>query len=284
MAAQEMAYFKFVSALIDSGIWAEMSPAARALYPVLLRFSDRNFKPVYPGTQTLLKLTGFKQKSSLRKARRELVELGLISVTEGTGRKNSYYHFRFDWGDSTAPPSGLQKPPPAVSPSAPPGGISGPGRGAQEDPAYNQIHISINNHVPDSRSAEGEDTSREAFLVRRFGQKSVDLARSECNLAGIPPTTANLEKILYRHDGGRGTSWAQVEKLLSEKISPGSLDAIREAFREESGGVLLFSDALPGFLKNILRQVSDSIFFEPGEPGEPVLTRRQFWKGADTEL
>jgi len=47
----QLTYFIFVCELIDAGIWAEMSPAARTLYPVLLRFSDRNFSPVYPGSK-----------------------------------------------------------------------------------------------------------------------------------------------------------------------------------------------------------------------------------------
>ena len=95
MSAGELQYFKFITDVIRSGTWARLSSAARALYPVLLSFTDRHFSPVYPGSNRLLELTGFKQKSSLRKAREELQEAGLILVKKGSGRTNSTYHFIF---------------------------------------------------------------------------------------------------------------------------------------------------------------------------------------------
>jgi len=86
---KDLPYAKLVVALFDSGLWARMSAAARALYPALLRFSDGQFKPVFPGTTVLLKMTGFKQKSTLRRAREELVELGLIQFRAGAAGKTA---------------------------------------------------------------------------------------------------------------------------------------------------------------------------------------------------
>ena len=133
MKAHELPFFKVVTPLIDSGVWGRMSAAARTLYPVLLRFSDGSFKPVYPGSRLLLKLTGFKQKSSIRKARNELIELGLVSVTTGSGRKNTCYHFRFDAltapGVATQYTPRRQKSAPQGHPQGLPGGVRRPSRG-----------------------------------------------------------------------------------------------------------------------------------------------------------
>lgn len=308
MTANELPYFKFVSALIDSGLWAIMSPAARALYPVLLRFSDRHFKPVYPGTRTLLKLTGFKQKSSLRKARNELVELGLVSVTTGTGRRNTCYHFRFDCipqGDlratlrgSSPQPAEEQAPPPTAPSAARPGGSDDPSR-------YNQIHISINNHVQDGPTGESEGAPRStqsrvdgaeqgggsaaeriAFLERRFGQRALELARSECELAGLEATPELLEKILYREPVKPQVSWAEMESMLARKISPGSLDLIRAAFIGERDGLLIFADALPDHLRILLERASGRVFFEPQSAlaSAPGSDRRSFWNSAGGAL
>lgn len=86
--------------LIDSGVWAKLSTTARTLYPVLCRFSDETFKPVWPGTEELLRLTGFQTKKSLQNAKKELVENGLLDVVNGSGRTSSRYYFRFDYPNS----------------------------------------------------------------------------------------------------------------------------------------------------------------------------------------
>jgi hypothetical protein len=292
MTAHDLPYFKFVSPLIDSGTWARMTSAARTLYPVLLRFSDASFKPVYPGTRLLLKLTGFKQKSSLRKARRELSELGLISMTTGSGRKNTCYHFRFDFeGDSKAPPWGVR----AVSAGgsgAPSRGVPGASAGGEADASqYNKIHISINNNVqehnkggaaaeppPEHHAQIEQDADRIAFFERRFGREMVDLAISECDLAGMPATAENIARLLYREAPRGGTSYAELARALQARISPGSFEMIEGAFREEREGLLVFADSLPGHLRVLLQRMCDQVFFEPER--EPAATRRDFWAGA----
>lgn len=86
--------------IIDSGTWGKLSSGARTLYPVLCKFTDETFKMVWPGTETLLKLTGFKTKKSLQDARKDLEKNGLISYSAGTGRTSTRYHFRFDYPGS----------------------------------------------------------------------------------------------------------------------------------------------------------------------------------------
>ena len=269
--SREFPYLKLVSPLIDSGLWASMSSAARTLYPVLLRFSDGKFKPVYPGAHTLLKLTGFKQKSTLRKARRELVTIGLISVTEGSGRTNTVYHFRFDTlGVTEAPLSGASPTPAGGSQEPLRGSPRAIGAGQSETSPYNQIHISINNNVQDG------DESGLKGLRKEFGERPVELALSECNLAGLSPTEENLRKILYRGGPGAEPSWPDLVRTLAERISPGSLSMIQENFREVRHGVFIFSDRLPDYLKTLLRQICPGVFFEP-EP-ETVTSSGAFWR------
>lgn len=289
MKAHEMPFFKIVSPLIDSGIWARMSAAARTLYPVLLRFSDGSFKPVYPGSRVLLKLTGFKQKSSIRKARNELIELGLVSVTTGSGRKNTCYHFRFDTlGDMLAPPR-VSAESSAEGSAAIPGGVAPAFSGDPEStPQYNKIHISINNNVQSEeeggaqsqeakeQSTAAADRERIEFFERRFGREMVDLAISECELAGMPATADNVSRVLYQNSPKGEASIEELLQALRSRISPGSLQLIEEQFLETRAELLIFSSALPGHLQALLRRMSDQILFEQST----ARTRKDFWAGA----
>ena len=97
-------FIKFMTDIIDSGAWASLSPAAKTLYPVLLKFSDQYFKDVWPSTSLLLKLTGFKSKKTLIVAKRELSSAGLLYFKPGTGRTNSKYIFSFNYEGSKIAP------------------------------------------------------------------------------------------------------------------------------------------------------------------------------------
>ena len=157
-------YLAIMSDILDSGTWAKMGPAAKALYPVLCKFSSHTFKPVWPGTDELLRLTGFKTKKSLQEAKKELVQLGLLHVVAGTGRTSSHYYFRFDYPNSrvdieahranTVSRRGIQE--------SPPGGYSNPLQGgAGVLPNHINIHINklpqtTNNNNPDLSSLLNE--------------------------------------------------------------------------------------------------------------------------------
>lgn len=93
-------YLAMMSDILDSGVWANLGPAAKALYPVLCKFSNHTFKEVWPGTDELLRLTGFKTKKSLQEAKKELTAAGLIHSVPGSGRTPSRYYFRFDYKGS----------------------------------------------------------------------------------------------------------------------------------------------------------------------------------------
>lgn len=261
MSADELQYFKFVSDIIRSGLWAGLSPAARALYPVLLSFSDRHFSPVFPGSNRLLELTGFKQKSSLRRAREELQEAGLIIVRTGSGRTNSTYHFIFDslQGDG-APPRGANRQLPREAERTPQPVDPGTLRGAAEQGAYNQIHISIQN---------------QSEPVPRPGEW--DKARNECLMAGIPPTNENVQKILSREQGTGPMAWNQVLDELRGKMSDGSLGLLQGCFLGEQNGWIRLSDEVPEYLKTILLQICDQILFEPEQRPGVTTERHRHW-------
>lgn len=277
MSAEDLPFFKFVSAVIESGLWGRMSSAARTLYPVLLRFSDRNYKEVYPGSQRLLELTGFRQKSTLRKARQELVKLGLISVTTGSGRRSTHYAFRFDFVErgKGAPPWVAESRSSGDHLGGPLGGENDERAGRHGRPPYNQIQISINNHPAGATPAN--EQSRLDFLNRRFGSHALELARNECALTGASPTAANLEMILYRSPGSSPTGWSTLETMLASKISAGSMALIRNAFLGEKAGLLVFSDDLPGQLKVLLERTGERVFFEP-TPVSADQSRRSYWR------
>ncbi|MBI3396589.1 MAG: helix-turn-helix domain-containing protein [Spirochaetia bacterium] len=267
MGGQDLPYFKFVTALIDSGLWATMSPGARALYPVLLRHSDRNFKAVFPGTARLLKLTGFKQKSSIRKARQELIDLGLIATAPGYGGRTTYYTFRFDWERGTQAPQGGALSAHRVGHSdASDQGDSAPSGGVSGQPTYNQIHISINNNVPGADLEAALDT-----LKKRFGSLAVANAVNACGQSGLEVTPANVEKILYR-DGPspKSISWSELIGSLARKVSPGSIRTLEDAFLAETADSIFVSDEISDHLKWILNQSSTRIRFVPPADSEAM--------------
>ncbi len=99
-------YIRLMTDIIDSGVWANLSSAAKTLYPVLLKFSDYSFKPVWPNTETLMRLTGFKTKKSIVQAKKELTEAGLLFHVPGSGRTSTRYHFSFHYEGSKITPLG----------------------------------------------------------------------------------------------------------------------------------------------------------------------------------
>ena len=238
MSAENLLYFKFISNIILNGCWAKLSSSARTLYPVLLSFSDRNFKPVWPGTRRLLELTGFKHKETISKARKELSTFGLITYTLGTGRKNTIYQFCFNLelqsgaGADANSTHGSDYLSSRVLPQSDGGAESGLGYGVgSSSPPYNQIHISIDNYLGSNKN----ETKYKKF-------------KEETN----KENTKN-----FKSEFG---DWKEIKKELSKKISPQSLDLICKAFIMQKNNVYIFKDNLPDYLKTHLRRVCNVLF------------------------
>ena len=281
----KLTFFKFATIIVESGLWAKMSATAKSLYPVLLRFSDQHFKPVYPGTKHLLVLTGFKSKASLKRARKELISLGLISVQSGYGRKNTRYYFHFDSiieGYTLTPQRGESKHLTRAGKDPSEGKTYSPGEsreelleGSQKSPPYNKINISINNQVPNQE----KNIFRE--MREQYGDEKVDLAISECQLAGIKVNFQSLLKILKQKQGLKSSvcdsrdTWESLVRYLQGKISPTSLELIKQAKIDDKNGVFVFRSALPLHLKSLLEKICGQVIFEPDiERPSQLLTRK----------
>jgi len=177
-------YLRLMVDIIDSGLWASLSPGARTLYPVLLKFSDFHFKPVWPSTETLLKLTGFKTKKSIVLAKKELCKAGLLFQIPGGGRTSTKYHFSFHYEGSKITPLG-EKHLPRRGSEGSSGGVDS--RSSQGDSAGNPNHIQItisNNHQwngekVEAKTKEGEETQSLSDLISLFGSDLVFQAYQE---------------------------------------------------------------------------------------------------------
>lgn len=259
MMSEKLQFLKLPTKVITDGLWANLSPAAKALYPVLLRFSDGNYCPVYPGSNKLLELTGFKQKSSIRRARNELRLVGLIDFVPGTGRTSTRYYFRFPWDASQAPLGG-DAPIPRGSAHETPGGFEKPTE-------YNQIKISINQNVhkeekniPEIQANNGQEFPD---LALRFGDQAVIQAIQECHLSDLPVVHSNIEKLLSHAESI--SSWSNILQELKHLVTPGSYELLKQGFKLEDDGVLFFSDCLPDHLRVMLNKTAGKmqLVFEP---------------------
>jgi len=99
-------FFKFMCELGTSGVWAKLSKAAKAVYPMLGIHTDGTFKPVFPSIHRLMKLTGLSKKG-VADGLRNLEANGLIrrrsgkSHTKGQPNTHNIYEFRFEYPGST---------------------------------------------------------------------------------------------------------------------------------------------------------------------------------------
>lgn len=235
------AYLTIMSDILDSGTWAKLGPSAKALYPVLCKFSNHSFKPVWPGTEILLKLTGFKTKKSLQEAKRELVRAGLLHIVPGTGRTPSYYYFRFDYPGSKvdiellrgskSTGRGGEKYPPGVDGNTPLG---------MQSVSPNQINIHINkltqttNNNADLRSLLdeffGSEKRRGDFrerlvqeMLEKYGSLEVGEAVRIAISKGKDGDIRYLEGILRNREAQRPTQNESVNTSFSFESLPPEL-------------------------------------------------------------
>lgn len=98
-------FFKFMCDLGTSGIWAKLSKAAKAVYPMLGIHTDGSFKPVYPSLPRLMKLTGLSRQGVLD-GLADLEAHGLIRRRSGRSRRRgrantrNIYEFTFQYPGS----------------------------------------------------------------------------------------------------------------------------------------------------------------------------------------
>lgn len=264
-------YIKFMSDIIDSGVWAELSAGAKTLYPVLLKFSDQNFKQVWPSTKTLMKLTGFKTKKSIIEAKKDLINAGLLQVKTGTGHSNSVYYFCFNYkGSKITPLWGKNLPPQGVK-------MDTSARENFPSEEYrknnpNQINITITNNnqrnktVSEKRkkSPRIENETNIQSILLKYGIEVFNEAYLKAKELGMEESLQYLEslckeKLKYQRETKSNhnskfseTDWLSFLKWASENLSKTSLNLIKNVRPVFEGNVLLIADELPNFLKEII--------------------------------
>ncbi len=192
-------YIKFMSDIIDSGTWASLSSGAKTLYPVLLKFSDQNFKHVWPSTSTLLKLTGFKTKKSIIDAKKDLIDFGLIQTKSGSGHSNSLYYFTFNYPGSKITPQWDTPVTPRGIQISTPGGEGGKPQG-DETGNPNQINITITNTQIQKEPGKGKkkkaDSSSELEkILSEYGEEIYSYAYTIAKSKNLHTNPAYIKAI-----------------------------------------------------------------------------------------
>jgi hypothetical protein len=259
-------YIKFMSDIIDSGLWGKLSPAAKTLYPVLLKFSDQNFKQVWPSTETLLKLTGFRTKKSILLGKKELIKEGLLQYKAGSGRTNSTYYFSFNYEGSKITPLWDKKPTfSGGQPSLPADYSYLPQSASPVSP--NNLNITINN----TQSTKEEKYSNYDKLMEVYGYKLVDSAIQiakakglEGNISYVTGVCKNLSRDLV----GKPTSpifnqeldsaqhvidsWKSFLDWSNSHLTRSSVDILRRIPIAVDGQSIFIEEKLTEFLKQII--------------------------------
>ncbi|PJZ83452.1 helix-turn-helix domain-containing protein [Leptospira harrisiae] len=264
--------------IIDSGVWAGLSHAAKTLYPVLLKFSDYNFKPVWPNTETLMRLTGFKTKKSIVSAKKELTQAGLLYQVPGSGRTSTRYHFSFHYEGSRITPLGDTNFTPRDSETGTPEGAKQAGKGgADGTPNHINITISNTNNVPATPAAlemEREKEGKKGFenLVALFGpeialeayKKAVSLHMESDNtylqslcrelVSKQRQEVLKTEQKIPMEDGlSHPASWAGFLSWASKELTQSSWNQLERMQVQMDGNVIVIGSPLQGHLRQIVQ-------------------------------
>nr|WP_243401432.1 helix-turn-helix domain-containing protein [Leptospira harrisiae] len=278
MSDQRHPYIRLMTDIIDSGVWAGLSHAAKTLYPVLLKFSDYNFKPVWPNTETLMRLTGFKTKKSIVSAKKELTQAGLLYQVPGSGRTSTRYHFSFHYEGSRITPLGDTNFTPRDSETGTPEGAKQAGKGgADGTPNHINITISNTNNVPATPAAlemEREKEGKKGFenLVALFGpeialeayKKAVSLHMESDNtylqslcrelVSKQRQEVLKTEQKIPMEDGlSHPASWAGFLSWASKELTQSSWNQLERMQVQMDGNVIVIGSPLQGHLRQIVQ-------------------------------
>lgn len=284
-------YIRLMTDIIDSGVWANLSSAAKTLYPVLLKFSDKTFKPVWPNTETLMRLTGFKTKKSIVHAKKELTQAGLLFQVPGNGRTSTKYYFSFNYEGSKITPLGVQNIPlSGVGMGASGGEGSADGRGGNVSP--NHINITISNtnqwdkpEVPGKNQEEKTQGFLEQ-LIAIFGtevafqayshaqtiqmENNFEYLKGSCKKIIAEKTKEVLEfKQVNEVDPSlpHPASWLGFLDWASHQLSPSTWQDLEKLKINVDGKVLIVQSKVSGFS----RQIIQKYFSEKSKPSLLVL-------------
>ncbi|WP_082281406.1 helix-turn-helix domain-containing protein [Leptospira kirschneri] len=260
-------YIKFFADIIESGVWANLSSAAKTLYLVLLKFSDQHFKPVWPSTEILLRLTGFKTKKSIIQGKRDLIQAGLLQVTPGTGHTSSRYYFCFNYPGSKIPPQGYNFGNPGGGETETQGvGKNGPQGSGEMAP--NHINITITNNQRQEPEKRKKQVSLDE-LEKEYGSttltEALTIARGrgmETNLRYVQGICKNLTKAKddfmpefnqnQERYNERETSWNGFLRWSKERLAKSSIETLEKIRVEPDGRTLCILDPVTESLRMII--------------------------------
>ncbi|MDV6236371.1 helix-turn-helix domain-containing protein [Leptospira ellisii] len=261
-------YIKFFADIIESGVWAGLSSAAKTLYLVLLKFSDQHFKPVWPSTEVLLKLTGFKTKKSIIQGKRDLIQAGLLQVTPGTGHTSSRYYFCFNYQGSKIPPQGYNFRYPGGGEAGGSGVESGKSQRLESgNPNHINITITNNQNQEPSRKKEISLSSLEEKYGSSLLSEALAIAKGrgmETNLRYVQGICKNLKNALSgddsvpefnqgpTFDSGKDPTWRGFLVWSKERLTRSSVEILEQVRVEPDGRTLCVLDAVPESLRMII--------------------------------
>ncbi|TGK20181.1 helix-turn-helix domain-containing protein [Leptospira fluminis] len=272
---EHIPYIKFLSEIIDSGVWARLSSAAKTLYLVLLKFSDHTFKPVWPSNEILLKLTGLKTKKSINEGKRDLVKAGLLQFVPGTGHKNTMYYFCFHFSGSKIPPQGITFGTLGGMDRDLPGGDKNSAEGVPPV-SPNNINITIHNtqnQKPNLRKdaqklsldtlsseygpailseameiAKAQNQERNLYYLRGIC-RNLSSSQKPPNFEHNPVRPGERAEPGFRH---HEASWQGFLDWCSGLLSPSSVAVLKNIRVEPDGRTLLLLDPVPPSLRAIV--------------------------------
>ncbi|PJZ52892.1 helix-turn-helix domain-containing protein [Leptospira adleri] len=261
-------YIKFFADIIDSGVWAGLSSAAKTLYLVLLKFSNQHFKPVWPSTEMLLKLTGFKTKKSIIQGKRDLIQAGLLQVTPGTGHTSSRYYFCFNYAGSKIPPQGYN--------SGYLGGgeseiFEGSKKGSQgsAEGAPNHINITITNNQNQEPGKKNTPLSL-SLLEEKYGTSILSEALGIAKLRGMEGNLRYVQGICKNLMGTENVApmpefnqppsgmsekeatWKGFLTWSRERLTRSSIEILEQIRVEPDGRTICVLDSVPESLRMII--------------------------------
>ena len=89
MGSKDKVHYRIPLKLFNSGNWANLTPPARAILPVIGVYANEIGR-AWPGIKLISKLSGYKDPRRVRQGIRSLTKAGLIEK-EKVGRHNEYY-------------------------------------------------------------------------------------------------------------------------------------------------------------------------------------------------
>ncbi|UOG62408.1 helix-turn-helix domain-containing protein [Leptospira noguchii] len=260
-------YIKFFADIIESGVWANLSSAAKTLYLVLLKFSDQHFKPVWPSTEVLLKFTGFKTKKSIIQGKRDLIQAGLLQVTPGTGHTSSRYYFCFNYPGSKIPPQGYNFGNPGGERKETQG-VGENGSQGSGEVAPNHINITITNNQHQEPGKRKKEVSLDE-LEKEYGSTTLTEAFSiakgrgmETNLRYVQGICKNLTKTKdssmpeFNQNQGtydeKETTWNGFLRWSRDRLAKSSIETLEKIRVEPDGRTLCILDPITESLRMII--------------------------------